>query len=53
MKKNNVKKLTLSRETLRGLTREQAKAVWGGGDSILICPPPPTSDSVRACCAQD
>jgi hypothetical protein len=50
VKKKTPKKLTLSRETLHRLAAEQIK--WAGaGDSILICDPPPTSDSRYCCCA--
>ncbi len=52
MKKKTPKRLTLSRETLHSLAGEQIQlARAGAGDSILICEPPPTSDSVRYCCA--
>ena len=43
MKKVNVKKLALSRETLCALADKQAKAVAGGHL-------PRTTDSVKACC---
>lgn len=44
MKKMNVKKLALSRETLCALADEQVKAIVGGHI-------PPTTDSVKMCCA--
>jgi hypothetical protein len=44
VKKVNVKKLALSRETLCALADEQVKAIVGGAL-------PPTTDSVKACCA--
>jgi len=52
VKKRPTKKLALSRETLQNLATEQIKLA-GAGDSILICDPPPTSDSVRYCCADE
>ena len=51
MKKKTPKKLLLSRETLHSLAAGQIQLA-GAGDSILICDPPPTSDSVRYCCAE-
>jgi len=50
--KKTPKKLALSRETLRKLTADQAKGVRGGTQTPF-CPPPPTSDSVHACCADE
>jgi len=35
MKKNNLKKLTLSKETLRGLDAEKLADVAGGGDTSI------------------
>ena len=52
--KKSTKKLMLSRETLRHLAAEQAKAAQGGLPTALpqtIKDPPWTSDSVRVCCA--
>jgi len=52
MKKMTPKKLVLSRETLRSLTAEQAKAALGEGPYIGREPDIPwTSDSVKICCA--
>jgi hypothetical protein len=48
--KKSTKKLRLCRETLSHLTVEQSK-VAAGTDTLLICPLPLTSDSVRVCCA--
>jgi hypothetical protein len=50
--KKSPKKLALSRETLRKLTADQAKGALGGTNTPF-CPPPPTSDSVHACCAEE
>ncbi len=47
-KKTAIKKLTLSPETLRRLTTEQAKAVQGAEFNTYYC----TGDSVRVCCAE-
>lgn len=44
VKKINLKKLALSRETLCALADEQVKAIVGGHI-------PPTTDSVKMCCA--
>jgi hypothetical protein len=44
MKKATPKKLTLTRETLGSLTDKEMKAILGGAL-------PPTTDSVKACCA--
>jgi hypothetical protein len=49
MKKTAPKKMTLSRETLRRLTEEQAKAAQGG--LFVERDPPWTSDSQKICCA--
>jgi hypothetical protein len=52
--KKSTKKLKLSRETLSALTLKQNNPVIGmvaGGDTLLICPLPATSDTVRVCCA--
>jgi hypothetical protein len=50
--KKTPKKLTLSRETLRHLHSEQSKDVLGGDTTLTtLKDPPPTSDSVRVCCA--
>ena len=50
MKKMTPKKLVLSRETLRYLTAEQAKAALGEGPYIDR-EIPWTSDSAKICCA--
>jgi hypothetical protein len=50
--KKTPKKLALSRETLRRLTDEQARGIRGGTQTPF-CPPPPTSDSVHVCCAEE
>ena len=56
MKKTSLKKLTLSRETLRYLNAEQTRAALGGtlvGDASPIPtlePIPLTGDSKRECC---
>ena len=47
-KKTAIKKLTLSKETLRWLTTEQVKEVHGGEFNTYYC----TGDSVRVCCAE-
>jgi hypothetical protein len=49
--KKTPKKLQLCRETLRLLSAEQTKLAMGG--ISLTCPPPPTSDSVQYCCADE
>jgi len=49
MKKTAPKKMTLSRETLRKLTDEQAAAAQGG--LFAQKEPPLTSDSRNVCCA--
>ncbi len=52
MKKMTPKKLVLSRETLRYLTAEQARAALGDGPIIAREPDIPwTSDSAKVCCA--
>jgi hypothetical protein len=52
MKKTTPKKLMLSRETLRSLTAEQARAALGEGPYIVRQPEVPwTSDSAKVCCA--
>lgn len=51
MKKMLVKKLALTRETLRSLSEEQTRLAVGEAESKLPREPPATSDSVRICCA--
>jgi hypothetical protein len=53
--KKSLKKLMLHRETLRLLISEQARRAVGGDPASWLppCPPPPlTTDSVQACCAE-
>lgn len=51
--KKSPRKLQLSRETLTTLTLETNKLAAAGEDSSIIALPPlpPTSDTVRICCA--
>ena len=47
-KKSDLKKMTLSRDTLRQLTAKQAQVVQG---AVMVYTYYCTSDSVQACCA--
>lgn len=54
MKKTNLRKLTLSRETLAALTGEQVKDIQGGAPSPKTTPytsPYSCQDTVQVCCS--